>query len=169
MHSAHRLKEGAAFVDDHRVDVVPVTEARWEFEIVGRLRGEGGDGTHNSRGQQAQPSAPLDPRPPSDRVTARNVSSRLSATREPCAHPEFHFTAENAAGASNWLLMFSTSWPSFSVLATTATHSRSARKAPQPLPRPATLFPEPQNVVRLPPVPPSGVPNPAVRPARLPP
>ena len=41
MHSAHRLKEGAAFVDDHRVDVVPVTEARWELEIVGRLRGEG--------------------------------------------------------------------------------------------------------------------------------
>src|SRR5260370_21502829 len=30
--------------------------------------------------------------------------------------PEFHFTAENTAGASNWLLIFSTSWPSFSVL-----------------------------------------------------
>src|SRR3984893_5778641 len=65
MHSAHRLKEGAAFVDDHRVDVVPVTEARWELEIVGRLHGEGGDGAHNSRGQQPEPSAPLDPRPPS--------------------------------------------------------------------------------------------------------
>src|SRR3984893_8511134 len=65
MHSAHRLKEGAAFVDDHRIDGVPVTEARWELEIVGRLRGGGGNGAHNSRGQQAQPSAPLDPRPPS--------------------------------------------------------------------------------------------------------
>src|SRR5882757_5489701 len=65
MHSAHRPKEGAAFVDDHRVDMVPVTEARRELGIVGRLRGEGSDGAHNSRGQQAQPSAPLDPRPPS--------------------------------------------------------------------------------------------------------
>src|SRR3984893_358290 len=65
MHSAHRLKEGAALVDDHRVDVVPVTEARRELEIVGRLRREGGDGAHNRRGQQAQPGAPLDPRPPS--------------------------------------------------------------------------------------------------------
>src|SRR5258707_3156771 len=64
MHSAHRLKEGAAFVDDHRVDVVPVTKARWQLEIVGRLRGEGGDEAHNSREKQAQPSAPLDPRPP---------------------------------------------------------------------------------------------------------
>ena len=38
--------------------------------------------------------------------------------------------AENAAGPSNWLLMFSASWPSFSVLATTApyqdAHSVSA-------------------------------------------
>src|SRR6476659_3983344 len=45
--------------------------------------------------------------------------------------PESHLTAENAAGSSSWLLMFSTSWPSLSVLATTATHSGSARKAPQ--------------------------------------
>src|SRR5712672_2203452 len=65
VHSAHCLKERAAFVDDHRVDVVPVTEARWELENVGRLRGEGGDEAHNSRGQQAQPSAPLEPPPPS--------------------------------------------------------------------------------------------------------
>src|SRR5258707_2494338 len=65
MHSAHRLKEGAAFVDDHSVHVVPVTEARWELEIVGRLRGDGGDDAHNSHEQQAQPSAALDPRPPS--------------------------------------------------------------------------------------------------------
>src|SRR5258705_2376366 len=64
MHSAHRLEEGAAFVDDHRVDVVPVTEARWGLEIVGRLRGEGDDDAHNSHEQQAQPSAALDPRPP---------------------------------------------------------------------------------------------------------
>jgi len=40
---------------------------------------------------------------------------------------------------SNWLLMFSTSWPSFSVLATTATHSGSARKAPQRFSRSAML------------------------------
>src|SRR6266481_8430918 len=53
--------------------------------------------------------------------------------------PESHFTAENAAGASNWLLMFSTSWPSFSVLATTATHSGSTRKAPQRFSRSAML------------------------------
>src|SRR5712671_5840275 len=39
MHAAHRLKEGAAFVDDHRVNVVPVTEARWELEIVGGFSG----------------------------------------------------------------------------------------------------------------------------------
>src|SRR4029077_9023627 len=65
MHSAHRLKEGTAFLDDHRVDVVPVTEARWELEIVGRLRGEGGDGAHNSCEQHGQPNVPVDPRPPS--------------------------------------------------------------------------------------------------------
>src|SRR5438094_2873530 len=69
----------------------------------------------------------------------QGVSARDSATRESCAHPESHFTAENAAGASNWLLMFSTSWPSFSVLATTATHSGSARKAPQRFSRSAML------------------------------
>jgi AraC-like DNA-binding protein len=39
---------------------------------------------------------------------------------------ESHVTAENAVGTSNWLLMLSTSWPSFSVLATTAGHSGSA-------------------------------------------
>src|SRR5258705_13642745 len=66
-----------------------------------------------------------------DRSPPGSVSARDSATRESCAHSESHFTAENTAGASNWLLMFSTSWPSFSVLATTATHSGSARKAPQ--------------------------------------
>src|SRR5437868_15189016 len=54
-------------------------------------------------------------------------------------HPAPHFTSENAVGCSNWLLMFSTSWPSFSVLATTAAHSGSARKAPQRLSRSATL------------------------------
>src|SRR6185295_20391483 len=58
---------------------------------------------------------------------------------ESCTHPRSHFTAENAAGASNWLLMFSTNWPSFSVLATTAIHSGSARKAPQRFSRSARL------------------------------
>jgi hypothetical protein len=37
------------------------------------------------------------------------VSARDPATRESCAHPESHLTAENVVGASNWLLMFSTS------------------------------------------------------------
>jgi len=60
MHSAHRLKEGAAFVDDHRVDVVPVYESSLaSLEIIGRLRGEGGDEAHNSRETTGPASAPL--------------------------------------------------------------------------------------------------------------
>jgi hypothetical protein len=53
VHSAHCLKERAAFVDDHSVDVVPVTEARWELEIASRFRGDGGDDAHNTHEQQA--------------------------------------------------------------------------------------------------------------------
>src|SRR6202030_1690799 len=47
MHSAHRLKEGAAFVDDHRIDGVPVTEARWELETVGGFSGYRHNGEHS--------------------------------------------------------------------------------------------------------------------------
>jgi hypothetical protein len=46
------------------------------------------------------------------------------------AHQGSYFMAENSVGVSNWLLMSSTSWPSLSVLATTAAHSESARKTP---------------------------------------
>jgi hypothetical protein len=108
-----------------------------------QLRGERGNEARNSRGQQAQPGAPLDPRPP----TAISDSIDDSGAHPDAAHGESpvistvesHFTAENAAGASNWLLMFSTSWPSFSVLATTAAHSGSARKAFQRFSRSAML------------------------------
>src|SRR5258708_7397395 len=142
MHSAHRLKEGAAFVDDHRVDVVPVTEARWELETVGRLRGEGGDGAHNSRGQQGRPSGPPDPRPPgavSDSIFAAVAYPDAAHGAAPVITTVSHFRAENAVGVSNWLLMFSTSWPSFSVSATTMAHSGSARKALQRFSRSAKL------------------------------
>src|SRR5258707_694719 len=76
---------------------------------------------------------------------------------------ESHFTAENAAGASNWLLMFSTSWPSFSVLATTATHSGSARKAPPRFSRSALLSQASMYGISPPPLPIRVGQNPAPR------
>jgi hypothetical protein len=49
------------------------------------------------------------------------------------------FTEENAVGASNWLLMFCTSGPSFSVSVRVAFHSGSARNAPQRFSRSAMV------------------------------
>jgi hypothetical protein len=50
-----------------------------------------------------------------------------------------HFTNENAAGSSNSLLMFCTSWPSFSLSAEIAIHSEPARNAAQCFSRSASL------------------------------
>src|SRR5258708_30862072 len=102
MHSAHRLEERAAFVDDHRIDVVPITEALREFEIIRGLRREGGDRAHDSHRQKAQPNASFDLRPP---------SAILDSIVGADAHPD------TAHGASPVISTVGIIWPVTLVLA----------------------------------------------------